>query len=225
MSLNRQDSLVPHCIVLETQPMAPIADSRTTISLLGHIRAAPTDATVWTRFVNRYGTVIHNWARARHLRTADAEDLTQIVLLILLQELPGYRHDSTKGKFRNFLRTITENAVTDYYRSRKRQPQGRGDSMVLNVLSKQEAPDDLAARLEKEFDLELKEEAFRLVELRVQPHNWQAFHLREVEGLTGKDVAQRLGMPRATVFGEAKRIKSMIAREIRRLEAREFGTG
>jgi DNA-directed RNA polymerase specialized sigma24 family protein len=69
----------------------------------------------------------------------------------------------------------------------------------------------------------LKDEAYRLVEQRVEPHNWQAFWLRHVEEISGAEVAERLGMERATVYGVAARVLRMITHEIERLQAQELG--
>ncbi len=63
-----------------------------------------------------------------------------------------------------------------------------------------EARDDLARRLEAEFDLELLEEAERRVRRRVAPHTWEAYRLTAIEGLSGAEAAARLGMKVAAVF-------------------------
>ena len=47
-----------------------------------------------------------------------------------------------------------------------------------------EAREELADRLEAEFDLELLEEAGRRVRTRVAPHTWEAYRLTAIEGLS-----------------------------------------
>ncbi len=66
------------------------------------------------------------------------------------------------------------------------------------------------------------DEACRRVEHRVEPHNWQAFYLRHVQGIAGDEVAKRLGMKRATVYAVARRVQTMIAEEVARLSAHEL---
>jgi RNA polymerase sigma-70 factor (ECF subfamily) len=195
---------------------------RTSVTLLGSIRRDPRDQAAWARLVKRYGKSILGWARACKLQQSDAEEVTQLVLVKLLDGLPRFEYDPARGRFRDFLRTVTRNALRDYIRRQKTTSRGSGDTGVLQSLAEREAEDTLVTRLEKEFDLELKEEAFRLVQRRVEPHNWQVFQLREVEGLSGEVVAERVGMSRLTVYGVAKRVKDMIAREIAKLEAREL---
>lgn len=195
-------------------------EMRTSVTLLGRLKLFPNDQTAWTLFVERYGPVIFGWTRKWKLQKADAEEVTQNVLLKLVTELKRFEYNPDRGRLRGFLQTITRNACMDYVSTPQfRRERGKGGSEILDVLTQHKAQEDLAERLAQEFDQELRDEAFRLVEQRVEPHNWQAFYLRHVVGIPGAEVAKRLGMKRATVYGEAARVLRMITREIERLEA------
>lgn len=200
-------------------------EMRTSVTLLGRLKLCPTDQAAWTCFVERYGPVILGWSRKFNLQKADAEDVTQNVLVKLLAALKRFEYNADRGTFRGFLQTVTRNACNDYVSSAQFRERGKGGSEVQAALDQHEAQKDLAERLWQEFDKELMEEAFRLVQQRVEPHNWQAFYLRHVEEISGVEVAKRLGMQRATVYGVAKRVQSMVAEEIARLRAQELGDG
>ena len=58
------------------------------------------------------------------------------------------------------------------------------------------------------------------VRLRVQPRTWQAFHLLAVEGRSGAEAAERLGMKVATAFVARSKVQKMIQDEVRKLEGR-----
>ena len=53
---------------------------------------------------------------------------------------------------------------------------------------------------------------------RVEPQTWEAFRLTAYEGLSGDDVAARLGMTRATVFKAKSRVMTFLREEIKKLD-------
>ena len=75
-----------------------------------------------------------------------------------------------------------------------------GETDRADLIQTVAAREDLARRLEAEFDLELLEEAERRVRRRVAPHTWEAYRLTAIEGLSGAEAAARLGMKVAAVF-------------------------
>jgi RNA polymerase sigma-70 factor (ECF subfamily) len=175
----------------------PGHESFTNISLIGRVAGNPSDARTWGEFVDRYAPKVYRWCRVRGLQDADAEDVTQVVLLKLSMRMRHFVYDPTKS-FRAWLRTLAHHAWADLLAERARS--GGKAIDVVAALNQAEARDDLAARLESEFDLELREEAERRVRLRVASTTWEAFRLAAVEGLPGIEVADRLGMKVAAVF-------------------------
>ena len=63
----------------------------TRTSLLLRLRQAPPDQEAWAEFVDRYGPQIHGWCRRWGLQEADAQDVTQTVLLRLASKLQTLR--------------------------------------------------------------------------------------------------------------------------------------
>ena len=90
---------------------------------------------------------------------------------------------------------------------------------MADLIQTIEAREDLACRLEAEFDLELLEEAERRVRQRVAPHTWEAYRLTAIEGLSGADAASRLGMKVAAVFVSRSHVTKQLQSEVRDLEA------
>jgi RNA polymerase sigma-70 factor (ECF subfamily) len=194
--------------------------SWTSVSLLGKLRQDPRDQEAWRDFVQRYGPKIVRWCRQWKLQEADAEDVTQIVLVKLAQKLGSFQYDPSQ-RFRGWLKTITYHALSDYVQARRRPGQGGGGDEVAQVLESLEARDDLVRQLGEEFDRELLEEAMRRVERQVAPHHWQAFRLTALENLSGAEAAQRLGMKVATLFTTKSKVQKLIQEEVRRLEGDE----
>src|SRR5712671_4103696 len=108
--------------------------SRTSVTLLCRLRDAPDDAAAWEAFVRRYGPKIYEWCRQWKLQEADAEDVTQNVLLRLARNLRSFSYDATRS-FRGWLRTLTQHALSDFLEDRQGSTAGSGDSRILDVLN------------------------------------------------------------------------------------------
>jgi RNA polymerase sigma-70 factor (ECF subfamily) len=196
-------------------------DSHTSPTLLGRLRRQPLDQAAWGEFVERYGRKIYQWCRRWDLQLADAEDVTQEVLLKLAQKLRTFRYDPS-GSFRAWLKTLTRHAWSDFVESGTRNGHGRR-MKSLDVLG---AGEDLVAELDEEFDRELLDEAMARVQLRVEPHTWEAFRLTALENLSGAETARQLGIKVATVFVAAGRVRKRLQEELRQLQApAELGAG
>jgi RNA polymerase sigma-70 factor (ECF subfamily) len=196
--------------------MSEFHDLRTSITLLERLGREETDQQAWAEFVRRYGRQIYSWCRRWKLQEADAEDLTQNVLVRLHARLRTFRYDPAQS-FRAYLKALTHYAWCDLVQGNRRPGAGSGDSAVLERLQTVEARDDLVRRLDEEFDQELLAEAVDRVRRRVEPHTWEAFRLTAVERLSGAAAAEQLGMKVVTVFKAKSKVQKMLREEVARL--------
>ena len=157
-------------------------ESKTSSTLLRRVAVAPRDERAWAEFVDRYGKKILRWCCDRGLQDADALDVSQLVLGLLAVKLGGFQYDPSQS-FRGFLRKMTNDAVSDAFRSRRRIVTSKNES--LRLLGDVEARNDLVPQLENEFDLELLDEAKHIVQERVAAHTWLAYQLTAEEELYG----------------------------------------
>src|SRR5262249_37664462 len=88
------------------------ADSKTRASLLFRLRHAAQDPEDWREFVERYAPKLLGWCKAWHVQEADAEDITQHVLLRLIKALRNFHYDPSKS-FRAWLKTLVAHVVFD----------------------------------------------------------------------------------------------------------------
>jgi RNA polymerase sigma-70 factor (ECF subfamily) len=197
--------------------MEGLPESGTRITLLGRLRRDPTNQAAWAEFVDHYGAKIYAWCRKWNLQEADAQDVTQNVLLKLARKMGEFTYDPSRS-FRAWLKTLTHHAWSDFLASRARPGLGSGDSHTSNILHSVEAREDLVRQLEEEFDRELLREAMLRVRLRVAPQTWQAFTLTALEGLSGAEAAARIPMQVAQVFVAKRRVQKMLREEVARLE-------
>lgn len=191
--------------------------ARTSPSLLQRLRQTTRDDAAWGEFVRRYGAQILQWTRKWNLQDADAQDVTQTVLVKLADKMRSFAYDPARS-FRAYLKTLTNYALIDFLESRKRPGAAAGGSIALDVLQTVEAREDLVRHLHGAFDQELLDEAMERVRARVEPHTWEAFRLTAIDGATGAEVAARLGIKVATVFKARSKVQRMLQEEVRNLD-------
>lgn len=191
-------------------------ESRTSASLLARLRLAPADQTAWAEFVDRYGRKVYGWCRHWGLQEADAQDVTQDVLVRLADKMREFAYDPARS-FRAWLKTIARHAVSDFCTARGRAG-ASGGSRAAEMLQSIEAREDLVRQLEEEFDREVLEEATARVRARVTPRSWRVFELTAFEGRSGVETAEALGMTVAAVFVAKCRVQKLLQEEVRRLE-------
>jgi RNA polymerase sigma-70 factor (ECF subfamily) len=189
----------------------------THVSLLLRLRRNPSDAGAWQAFVRRYGPRVFAWCRRWGLQEADADDVTQNVLLILAEKMREFSYDAN-GSFRAWLKTVARHAWSKFVAAQARHGRASSDQEKLAVLQSLTARDDLTARLEEEYDRELLDQAMMRVAQRVESHTWQAFTLLAFEGRSGAEVAAQLHLPVAMVYVAKCRVQKLLREEIRALE-------
>jgi RNA polymerase sigma-70 factor (ECF subfamily) len=184
--------------------------------LINKLRHQPSDQAGWDEFVECYGRHIYRWCRQWNLQEADAEDVTQEILVKLTHKLRAFSYDPSRS-FRSWLKTVTHHAWRDFEDGRRRIPVPGGDSQIQELLTL-EAREDLTRKLEDAYDLELLEVAKARVRLRVAPHTWEAFQLVALDGLPVAEVAARVHLQVAMVYVAKSKIQKMLQEEIGRLE-------
>src|SRR5262245_21503678 len=113
--------------------MGRAGDSGTRLTLLGLLRRDPGNQEAWGEFVAHYGPKIYHWCLRWGLQEADAQDVTQDVLLRLAQKMRHFTYDPSRS-FRAWLRTLAHHAWSDFVAARGRPGLGSGDSGVAELL-------------------------------------------------------------------------------------------
>jgi RNA polymerase sigma-70 factor (ECF subfamily) len=195
---------------------APMPTTR--ITLLARLRQNPTDQDAWDDFVERYGRHIYRWCRQWKLQEADAEDVTQNILMKLARKLHDFAYDPSRS-FRGWLKTLAHHAWRDFVVGPGRAQAAAGDVRIWELMQTLEAREDLVQRLQEAFDFDLLEAAKVRVRLRVAPHTWEAFRLVALEDLPVAEVAATVQMQVAMVYVAKSKVQKMLREEIQKLEA------
>ena len=133
----------------------------------------PTLENIWNEFADKLGQFI----RTRVPDTATAEDILQDVFVKIQTRLDTLEDPA---KLQSWLYLIARNAIIDYYRTRK-------ETTEVSETLPQELP-------ENEAELEELKAAFRRMIYSLPDTYRDALVLTEFEGLTQKELAERLGI-------------------------------
>ncbi len=130
---------------------------------------------------------------ARGLQHADAQDLSQQVLMAVASAISTWekRHKSTR--FRHWLSRVTKNAILNALTRRPKDQAIGGSSveeLLLEVADRNEAT---TAIIENQLRRELYLQAAELIKAEFRSDSWQAFELSVTGELTIDQVAQQLG--------------------------------
>lgn len=183
----------------------------TSLSLLDRLRQAP-DAGSWDRLVAAYSPLLRSWIGRYEVQPADADDLVQDVLLVVMRELPSFRHNQQTGAFRTWLRRIVVNRLRNFWRSRGRAPEAGGELMDrLNELEDSRSQGSIL--WDREHDRHLALQLLALLERRFTESTREAFRRLVLEEADADQVAADLGLTLNAVFTA----KSRVLRELRLL--------
>lgn len=121
----------------------------TSVSLLERLKAAPPDDPQWRRLHDIYEPWILHWLKRVPELGAEAHDVAQEVLMIVVKEVPRF-HRGRDGSFRRWLGNVVANRLRSHWKKRRRQPWTglEGESCV----SFAEQLADPASALSREWD-------------------------------------------------------------------------
>jgi len=85
----------------------------TRVSLLSRVRNQ-SDQAAWAEFEGRYRDLIRRYALARGVQYADADDISQLVLMSLATALRNFQYSPQRGRFRDYLGRVVRNAVARF---------------------------------------------------------------------------------------------------------------
>jgi RNA polymerase sigma-70 factor (ECF subfamily) len=187
-------------------------------SLLIRLRN-PQDHEAWQHFVELYAPLVYQFARKRGLQDADAADLTQIVLQAVMGAIKRLDYDPKRGSFRGWLFSVVRHQLQKLRAGQRRSPQGTGDTSAQELLEKQPSrEEDEAALWEQEYERRLFLWAAEKVRSSFEESSWQAFWQTAVEGKSGKQTAEALGLTVGAVYTAKSRVLDRITKEIQQLQ-------
>jgi RNA polymerase sigma-70 factor (ECF subfamily) len=130
---------------------------------------------------------------------ADAEDLTQEILLRVYRNLRSYRVEA--GSLKNWIMRVARNLLIDHYRQKQRNPQSVGSEEMeaMNIRDEKELSPHQAAERRESSQFLLDGIQSLSFELR------EAVILRDIEGMAYHEIADLIGVAEGTVKSRINR--------------------
>src|SRR5262249_19791636 len=119
-----------------------------------------------------------------------------------------------RGRFRGYLKTVTNNLMAELKRARRKLPMIAG----ADILDRIEVRTDLIERLEAEHRQGLRKKAGKTVRGRGAPRTWLAFEETAMRARKPAEVARELGMTVGAVYQAKYCVLNELRREIAILE-------
>lgn len=170
----------------------------------------------WAEFVQIYRPVIYRMARRRGMQDADAQDLSQDVLVRVSKAIASW--EPREGvRFRHWLRKVASNAIITSVTNSKPLAMLDG-SAADQILANTPEVSAAMSELENECFRERYLRAAAIVKLDVSSDTWAAFEQTVVHGQTCEEVAKALGKSLGTIYAARSRILKRLQVEVQRLQ-------
>ena len=178
------------------------------------LRAQTGEENAWKDLTDLYRPLIIGWLNRQGVPARDLEDLSQDILLSVVKHLPTFQHSGRRGAFRSWLRTIVCSRTNDYWRAIDASTQASGGSGATAALQQLADPDSsLNRQWDEEHDRYVLDCLLDLVEEEFEPATLQAFRRLALDGASGAEAAQELGLSVAAVYVAKSRVLQRIRQE------------
>lgn len=183
----------------------------------------PSNRDAWGTFVDLYRPVINRIALARGLQDADAQDLTQQVLMAVASSIGRWEKSGETTRFRHWLRRVVRNAIVNAI-SRRPRDQATGTSSIETLLTDlpeyagNHHAEETDSLIELEYRRELYLRAAACVRTDVDPETWRAFEMTVIGGVSNANAAQELGKSIGTIYAARSRVMKHLRTAVAEIE-------
>ncbi len=178
----------------------------TSLSLLGIAQESNVDDEAWGNLHTIYEPLIRQWLRSQQIAGADADDLAQEVMLVVLKKLPSFEHNGRPGAFRKWLRLVVFNCTRDFWKAKKIRPRTVGTGFVQMMDQLKDDSSELTQKWNLEHDLLVMNRLLGLVKIQVHVVTWTAFERLVLEGRSVAETQDKLGISTASVYAAKSRV-------------------
>jgi RNA polymerase sigma-70 factor (ECF subfamily) len=180
-------------------------------SLLLRLRD-PADQASWGTFVDTYAPLVYRYARRRGLQDADCADVTQDVMVEAARCLGSFEYQPERGRFRNWLGTLTRRKLARFFRKSSRGGSAKGGADSDEPFAEMaEQPD---AAWNDEFNAQVLNVALERIRPEFEDFTWRAFQRVWRDSLPAVEAATELKLPLMTVYSAKSRILKRLREEI-----------
>ena len=183
------------------------------------------DQKSWEEFYEIYSKLIFEFACKAGLNETEAKDVVQETMATVAKQIHQFHADGGRGSFKSWLLQLARWRVTDQRRKRLDVVVvNEGDSDTgsqTSVLNR--VPDPASLNLDALWNdnwrRNITQIALARLKNKVDPAQYQMFHLHVIKELRGRLVAEKLGVRTPQVYFASYKISRLLKKEIKRLSA------
>jgi len=190
------------------------SELRTRASLLMRIRDVG-DAESWRIFATIYAPLVYRYACRHGLQDADAADLSQDVMEKVARAIRSFDYQPAKGRFRDWLLTITRRQVAQFHECRARRPEQLFGSVELEQLG--EGTDRPDADWNEDFHALVLQAALDRARPYFEPMTWCAFESVWLENRSAAETADALSLHIELVYYAKSRVLKRLREEVQEI--------
>lgn len=165
----------------------------------------------WEMFAELYTPMILRWARGLGVSEDEASEITNNVMVKVMEtKLTTFRRNP-KTKFRSFLHRIVANEKRDFFRKKSRQNSKDGADIQDYEPS---VPGHVEFIAKKEYNEQLLATALRIMKSRFEETTWKACWHRVVDEWPTERVAEQLGITKGNVYTHTSRVLARLRQEL-----------
>ena len=181
-------------------------NNETTRSSVIRAVADTENAAAWNRLFDLYAGFVYSIARRKGLNDADADDIVQMVFADLARNLPSFKYDREKGRFRSYLAALVKWRVIDRLKAVRRDADLKADFME-EAKATGPGDDEFADR---EWQAVAMDHALRRIKSSVRPEHYAAFVASTVEGQDTETVMKLYNLSRDNLYQIRKRLSERL---------------
>ncbi len=183
----------------------PISGTPTKASLIRDVQSQGPNR--WAEFYAIYKPLLAGYFRKQGFSDGDVEDLVQDVFLKLCGKIKTY--DRERTRFRSWLFTMARNTLIDFVRRGQTQ-RNAVDGWTRRALEQADDEETQRREFERAHHARILQYAFDKARRRSSERVWRCFEMSVIQGKTGAQTADALGIKPNAVYVNSWRVLQQV---------------
>ncbi len=171
------------------------------------------DTEAWRTFVTIYAPVVYQFNRRHALQHADATDVTQDVLSDVARSMRSFEYEPDRGRFRDWLLTITRRKLNRFKARQARRPEFDRDAKELETVADERADSEW----NEAFNTHVLRVALERIHSHFQPVTWDAFEAVWIQNRSAAETADALSLRIEQVYLAKSRVLKRLSQEVQEI--------
>ena len=172
------------------------------------------DEVTWERFYHSYRALVILRGRDLGLADADLDELISRVMVKFFQHQKTFRYDPSKGRFRDYFRSIVTRTALDMLREKGHRAEVELDEVPGVKLTQD---DQREANYEKEWRAHIFSQALQDARNSLPVRAVQAFIMNRLRNVPVNDIAELQGVKKSTVYNDCNLVWDFLKQAVKRM--------